>query len=126
MATRVNLLPWREQLRHRFWRFWCLLLIGSALVMGLLVFSLSRLLEADRMLLRTMQDANALLLRQFAGYQQRLDLRQKQADDIQIRKLQRARTEQWQSIMTEKAEQLPAGIWWKRLERSEEQKSEIQ
>ena len=116
MATRVNLLPWREQRRHRFWRFWCLLLIGSAFAMGLLVFSLSRLLEADRVLLRTMQDANVLLLIQYAGHQQRLDLRQRQVDAIQARQLQRARTEHWQPILTEIAEQLPARIWLTRLE----------
>lgn len=116
MVKRVNLLPWRERRRRQFWRFWCLLLVGSALMVGLLAFSMHRLLAADRVALLMMQDANRLLLRQFAARQQRLDIRQKQAEALMIRQRQRVRTGHWQHILTEIAERLPARIWLTRLE----------
>lgn len=72
MAIMVNLLPWRQQRRRRFWRFWCLLLTGSALVTGTLLFAVHRLLDIDHRALRVTQDANTGLLRQFAEHQQRL------------------------------------------------------
>jgi len=112
----VNLLPWREQRRRRFWRLWCLLLIGSVSVLWLLAFSVHRLLDADRTVLRVMQDANALVLRQFAEQQKRLDLRQKQADALQIRRQQRAQTGHWQHILTEVAGRLPERIWLTQLD----------
>jgi len=116
MAKRVNLLPWRERRRRRFWRFWCLLLTCSLVVTGLLAFSLHGLLDADRMTLRVIQDANTRLLRQFAEQQKRLDLRQKQAGAIQIRRQQRAQTGLWQHILTEIAGRLPERIWLTQLE----------
>ena len=116
MATRVNLLPWREQRRRRFWRFWCLLLTGSVVVPGLLVLSLHGLLDTDRMALRVMQDANTLLLRQFAEQQQRLDLRQKKAEAIQVRRHKRAQTDRWQHILAEIAGRLPERIWLTQLD----------
>lgn len=112
----VNLLPWREQRRRQFWRFWCLLLIGSVFVLWLLAFSIHKLLDADRMTLHVMQDANALLLRQFAEQQQRLDLRQKQVDAIQLRQQQRAQIDRWQHILTEVAGRLPERIWLTQLD----------
>lgn len=112
----VNLLPWRQHRQRRFWRFWCLMLTGSALVTVLLAFSQHRLLNADRATLRVIQDANTLLFRQFAEHQKRLDIRQKQADAIAVREQQRAQTGGWQQILIEIAERLPASIWLTQLE----------
>lgn len=116
MASRVNLLPWRQQRRRRFWRFWCLLLTGSVFVTGLLAFSLPGLLDAERVTRHVMQDANALLLREFAGQQTQLGLRQKKAEFILFRRQQQAQTEHWQHILTEIAGRLPERIWLTQLE----------
>ena len=116
MATRVNFLPWRQRRRRRFWRFWCLLFAGSALVMCLLALSLHGLIAADRLALRAVQDANTRLLREFAEHRLRLDLRQKQAEAILRRQQQREQTARWQPILLAIAARLPARIWLTQLE----------
>lgn len=111
MVRRVNLLPWRQLRRHRFWRFWSLLWLGSLLVIGLLTFSQYRLLAADRAMLSVKQNGNALLLQRLAVYRQSLSLRQHQAEAIQARRQQRAQTRRWQQTLVEIAGRLPGRIW---------------
>ena len=85
-------------------------------MLWLLACSMPRVLDADRITLRVMQDANTLLLRQFAEQQQRLDLRQKLDDVLQLRRQQRAQTGHWQHILTEIAGRLPERIWLTQLD----------
>lgn len=116
MMTRVNLLPWRQQRRHRFWRFWCLLWVGGVLVTGLLTFSLHRLLAADRVMQSAEQNGNALLLQRLAVHRQQLALRQQQVEAMKVRRQQRAQTRLWQQTLVEIADRLPGRIWLTELE----------
>lgn len=116
MATRVNFLPWRQQRRRRFWRFWCLLLIGSVLVTGLVTSSLYALLVLDGTGQCAMQDSNTALLQQLMGRQQQLLIRQQQAEALQVRERQRTQTRRWRQTLVEVAERLPARIWLTQLE----------
>lgn len=115
MAT-VNFLPWRQQRRRRFWRFWCLLVTGSVLVAGLMTQSLSVSLEQDRQVQRVYLQADTTLYRLLVQRQQDLHGRRQQIIAQRARQQQYARTGRWQQTLLQVAARLPAQVWLTQLE----------